>query len=457
MKMKKYILIITSIFVVLFSSCENYLDLSPIDAIGSNNFYRNADEVNAGIIAIYDGLQDIPEYEFALTEMRSDNSKTRNSEGEWAQFEDMNVDPTNATVSSYWSASYNVIFRANTVLPHLDVVTDKTLHNQYEGEIYFLRALMYFNLVRLYGDVPLIDKVVAPEETEYFVRKPVSDIYNFIIKDLTKAISDLPNKDVVEEGRATKAAAQALLAKVYLTTKNYAEAKNLLQDIITSGEYSLETNYNDIFYSANNSEIIFGVYYIAGDAADGEGFSYAFSPQGRASGLNWPTDDLINSIDTATDARTNTLLYWNPTAGSSGDWACGKFLDPNNLEYAGNTWIILRYADVYLMYCEAVLAGGNSSTDGTALSYINAIRNRAGLAALTQITPDNLLLERRAEFAFENQRLFDLIRFDKAEEVMDAFSKTPEGGFEFSPTDLLLPIPQRELNVYSGMTQNPGY
>ncbi|MCF6242390.1 MAG: RagB/SusD family nutrient uptake outer membrane protein, partial [Bacteroidales bacterium] len=110
-----------------------------------------------------------------------------------------------------------------------------------------------------------------------------------------------------------------------------------------------------------------------------------------------------------------------------------------------------------LMYCEAVLAGGSSTSDGTALSYINMIRSRAGLPDLTQITPDNLLLERRSEFAFENQRFFDLLRFGKAEAILEAYSKTPEASFEFKKTALLLPIPQRELNTYSDMTQNPGY
>jgi len=444
-------------FAILFTSCDDFLDLSPIDTIGSNNFYRDADEVNAGIIAIYDGLQNIPEYEFALTEMRSDNSKTRTSEGEWAQFEDMNVDPTNATVSSYWSAAYNVIFRANTVLPYVSVVTDEHLRKQYEGEIYFIRALMYFNLVRLFGDVPLVDKVVAPEETEYFGRKPVSEVYNMILNDLLSAKDILPGKGDIGEGRATKGAAKTLLAKVYLTLGEYTKAKNILQSVIDDGEYNLESNYHDIFYAAENSENIFGIYYITGDAENGETFSYAFSPQGRAGGLNWPTDDILNKVDTVNDIRKNTLFYWNSSAGSSGDWACGKFLNADNMEYSGNTWIVLRYADVYLMYCEAVLAGGTSTTDGTALKYINSIRARAGLTDLSEITSENLLMERRAEFGFENQRLFDLIRFGVAEEVMEAYSKTPEAAFEFKPTALLLPIPQREINVYPEMTQNPGY
>ena len=455
-KINKYILALL-IVGLFFSSCEKFLEVSPIDSIGSDNFYQSADEVEAGIIAIYDGLQNLPNEEFAVNEMRSDNSKTRTSEGEWAQFETLNVDPTNGALSSLWSDAYNVIFRANSVLPHLDVVTDKAAKASYEGEIYFLRALVYFNMVRLWGDLPIIDKVIAPEDKDYFARKPVSAVYDFIVTDLTHAVDLLPTKSSVAEGRATKAAAQALLAKVYLTLNKYAEAKALLEDVINSGDYSLEANYNDVFYKSGNNEVIFGVNYITGDNLDGETFSYAFSPQGRAGGLNWPTDNLFAAIDTTNDLRTSTLFYWNPSAGSSGDWACGKYLNADNLEYSGNTWVYLRYADVYLMYAEAVLAGGTSITDGTALGYVNAIRSRAGLADLTQITPANLLLERRAEFALENQRLFDLLRFGKASEVLTAFGASAEGGFSFDNNKLLLPIPQREINVYSEMKQNPGY
>ncbi len=454
---KSFLYIITIISTVFFSACEKFLELDPLSEIGSTGFYQNEDEVNAGIIAIYDGLQEIPNLEYALTEMRSDNAKTRNSEGEWAQFEKMNVNPANGTLSSYWSAAYNVVFRANTVLPHLDIVEDANTKAQFEGEILFARALIHFNLVQLFGDIPIINKVIGPEETGYFVRKPVSEVYDFIVEDLTNAVAMLPTRANIAEGRATKGAAQALLAKVYLTLHNYSSALPLLNAVITSPDYSLLPDYHDVFFTPRNKEIIFGMQYIEGDALNGQDFSYAFSSKGRAGGLNWPTDNLFAAMDTTVDARTSTTFFWEAAAGSSGDWACGKYVNPNNVEFAGNPWIFLRLADVYLMYCEAVLAGGTSTTDATSLSYINAIRSRAALSPLTEITQQSLLDERRIELALENHRFFDLVRFGVAETVLGAYSLTPEGGFVFDPNDLLLPIPQRELNIYPAMGQNPGY
>jgi len=456
--MKKYILIgLFFLGAISFSSCEDFLSLNPVSSLGSSGFYKNAAEINAGVVAIYDGLQAIPDLEYAVTEMRTDNSKTRNSEGEWAQFEKMNVNPANGALSDYWSNSYNVIFRANTVLPHIGVVEDETLRAQYEGEIYFARALMHFNLVRLFGNIPLLDKAIGPEESGYFARKPVNEVYAFIVGDLVAAVEKLPVRANIAEGRATKGAAQTLLAKVYLTLGNYNEALPLLTSVISSGDYSLLANYNDVFFTARNKEIIFGIQYFASDANNGENFSYAFSSKGRAGGLNWPTDNLFAAMDTTIDKRKNTLFYWEAGAGSSGDWACGKYISPGNLTIAGNPWIMLRYSDVYLMYCEAILAGGTSTSNVTALGYINNIRSRAGLTALTEITKQNLLDERRVELAFENHRFFDLVRFGEAENVLDAFSKTNEGGFVFDSNDLLLPIPQREINIYPEITQNPGY
>jgi hypothetical protein len=151
-------------------SCKDKLDLVPPSFIGDNGFYNNAEEVEGGVIAIYDGLQAIPLREFALLEMRTDNTETRSSEGDWAQFESFDVQPTNLAVGTYWQANYNVIFRANQVIKHLDVVTDDATRKQFEGEAKFARALAHFNLVRAFGDVPMIDHVIIQTNTEFFIR-----------------------------------------------------------------------------------------------------------------------------------------------------------------------------------------------------------------------------------------------------------------------------------------------
>ncbi len=456
--MKKLVLLSIMAGLLLVSSCEKFLDLSPIDQIGSNGFYTNTQEVEAGVIAIYDGMQAMVMTEYALTEMRSDNSKTKNSEGEWAQFEDMNVQPTSATVSAYWSNNYNIIFRANTVLENLGVVTNSATKNQFEGEAKFARALSHFNLVRAFGDVPVIDKVIGPNDKEYFKRKSTAEVYAFIIDDLEDAIGFLPGRSGIGEGRATSGAANALLGKVYLTMGNYTAAKTALDAVVTSGNYGMATTYNGVFYSERNTEIIFAVQFIPDDAKDSEIFSYDFTWKGRASGLNYPTDDLMASLEVG-DTRASTLFYFEPLAGSSGRFECGKFraITAANSQLGGNDWIVLRYADVLLMRAEAIMAGAASTTDAVALGAVNLLRGRAGLTPLATLTKEDLLKERRVELAFENHRLYDLIRLGYADAVMGAFAVTTEANFTYSSTDLLLPIPQRERNLYPTLTQNLGY
>jgi len=454
--MKKFKILIT-IFtgLLLLSSCENNLDLAPISEIGSNAFYTNTEQVETGVFAIYDGLQAMVQTEYALTEIRSDNSKTRTSEGEGAQFESMNVDPSNSTVALYWSNNYNVIFRANTVLEHLDAVTNAAKKTQFEGEAKFARALCHFNLVLAFGDVPLINKVITATETEYFDRVAKDVVLESIINDLKDAAIMLPARAAVAEGRATKGAANALLGKVYLTMHNYVAAKTAL-DAVGTVEYSILPVFNDVFYKEQNKEIIFAVQYIKDNATESELFSLDFTSKGRATGLNFATNDLMSVVDNA-DLRRPTLFYYETVISA---WECGKYLSSStNSSYSGNDWIVLRYADVLLMQVEAIMAGGASTSDATAVAAFKTIRGRAGfdVSGITSVTKDELLLERRIEFAFEDQRLYDLIRFGEADAVMGAFAAMGEPTFTYSSTDLLLPVPQREINLFPAMAQNPGY
>lgn len=455
--MKNYKTLITLFAgLLILSSCEDNLNLAPISEIGSNAFYTNTEQVEAGVIAIYDGMQNMVQYEFALTEMRSDNTRTRSSEGEWAQFESMNVNPTNSTVSAYWSNNYNVIFRANTVLEHLDVVTNAAKKSQFEGEAKFARAWCHFNLVRAFGDVPLINQVVGLSDNAFFARTPKGEVYASIISDLKNAATMLPARAAIGEGRATKGAANALLGKVYLTTGDYVSAKIAL-DAVGSTEYTLMATYKDVFYKELNSEIIFAVQYIKDDAKDSQGFSLEFTRLGRAS-LNYPTNDLIGAVDTAVDKRKSTLFYWEPLVGTSGRFECGKFRsNSTNTSLGGNDWIVLRYADVLLMRVEAIMAGAESTSDATAVSAFNSIRSRAGLSTVTSVSKDALVKERRVELAFENHRLYDLVRFGVADQVMGAFSTKGEPTFTYTSDALLLPIPQREMDLYDELKQNPGY
>ncbi|RMG24739.1 MAG: RagB/SusD family nutrient uptake outer membrane protein, partial [Bacteroidetes bacterium] len=348
--------------LLCYACSPEKLDLQPISSIGDNAFYNNTKEVEGAVIAIYDGLQNVPLREFALTEMRSDNTRSKTSEGDWGQFENFEVQPTNLAIGEYWTANYNVIFRANRVLEHLDVVDDPGLKAQFEGEARFARALAHFNLVRAYGDVPLVDKVIIQTDEEYFDRDAADKVYAFIEADLDFARSKLPDAGATTFGRATRGAAEAILAKVKLTRGDYGGAESLLAGLINSGTYSLQENYADVFFNEGNSEIIFAIPYIDDDANESQDFSFEMTAGGRASGLNFVTDDFAAAVD-PTDAERASVLF-NPLSPAE----TGKFLTrSSDARLCGNDWIVIRYADVLLMYAEAIMAGNSGTQDFDAL------------------------------------------------------------------------------------------
>lgn len=452
--MKKLIYLSLLSFAVLAVSCTDRLDLAPLSAIGENGFYKNITEVEGAVIAIYDGLQDVPQREFALTEMRSDNTRTRSSEGDWAQFESFDVEPTNTAITSYWSANYNVIFRANRVLENLEVVNSANLKSQFEGEARFTRALAHFNLVQAFGDVPLIDKVIIQADSSYFDRDPVATVLSAIAADLSAARTLLPA--TMDYGRATSGAAAALLAKVMLTQGDYSGAEGVLNELTASGTYALEGSYRDVFFDEGNGEVIFAIPYLDDDANESQDFSFEMTAGGAISGLNYMTNEFLAAMDPTDSMRNDVLLSPAHPAET------GKFTTQSaDARLCGNDWIVLRYADVLLLQAEAIMAGATSTQDLDAIVAYNAVRERVNLSTLAvdgseTLTRDMLMNERRYELAFENHRFNDLVRFGVAEAVLSEFAAN--NNFPFTATDLLLPIPQIEINVSQGLlSQNPGY
>ena len=473
--MKQIKIIVLLLLGVVVSSCESdFLEPTPSSGVTSGSYYTNATEVETAVVNMYDGIQGVNStstndnhsvmYEFYLTEMRSDNTRTKSSEGEAAQFESYNVEATNGIVRDYYASFYNTIFRANVVLDNLDVIEDASLSAAFEGEAKFIRAYAYFNLVRLYGDIPLVDRVISILETEVqYTRVATSSVYDLIVSDLTTAVGSLDN---TYRTRASKAAAQGLLAKVYLTLGNYTAAQLLCEDLMGAG-YSLEDNFQDIFYNESNDEVIFAIGYESDLNSDSQNFSAEWlNAVGRTSGVNYVTADAVAALDAMGGNRT--AYSYRPDASQAGQNQVVKYL-PNGDEdlgidpvssdptLAGNDWIVLRYADVLLMHVEAIMAGGAETSSGAALASFQLVRDRAGLTdVVSNITKQELLDERRVELAFENQRLFDLMRFGQAESVFSAFSAA--NGLGYSSSDLLLPLPQNEINISDGLlTQNPGY
>ncbi len=471
----KHIYIVLIFVALILTSCgEDYLSPTPTAAISASGYFTTADQLESGVINMYDGIQGVNststndnhsiQVEFYLTEMRSDNTRTKSSEGEAAQFESFSIEANNGIVIDYYRSFYNTIFRANTVLENLGVVSGSEAA-QFEGEAKFVRAYAYFQLVRLFGDVPLIDAVIGPLDTDkQFTRVSKSEVYNLIVSDLKTAVENLNEN---HRTRASKPAAQALLAKVQLTLGNYGDARALCESIVNSGSYSLETDFKDVFYNESNSEVIFAIGYVPDDFNDSQNFSAEWlNAVGRTSGVNYCTNEVVAFLDENGGNRTafsyrqdalqtiqNQVVKYLP----NGDEDLGIPATSGDPTLAGNDWIVLRYADVLLMHVEAILGSNPTTSDIAATTSFKAVRERAGFTEnVVEVTKAELLDERRAELAFENQRLFDLIRFGVAETVLGDFASS--NGYSFSANDLLLPIPDAEIGLSNGtLTQNPGY
>lgn len=472
---------------LIFTGCsDEFLNPTPISSLEEVSSFDTDDEVLAGIIGMYDAIQGVNiengdfdnietsggiQYEFALTEMRSDNSFMRDPEGEFREFNTWIINPTNSIVANYYKSFYEIIFRANKVLQFVNNADEDNVA-AYEAEAKFVRAYAYFNLVRLFGDIPLLETIEDAETDARFTRIATSDVYQFIIDDL-KNIDDNVLLDNTFKSRASLAGAQALLAKVYLTVGEYDNAKAVCDKIIDSNQFELQENYSDIFYDELNDEVIFSVGYLSDNEDESQGFSSLWSDE--TNGINNLTGNLVGAF-TLDEGSTRAQFSYTDAITSSSGSEFAKYLARGvsdlgiapsaiNGSQAGNDWIIFRYADVYLMYVEALLGDNNvldvSASDPDierAKFCFEEIRRRAGVLnfEVDEITKQQLLNERRLEFAGENHRFFDLLRFDEAQTTLDAYAI--EIGVIFSEFDLLLPIPDREITLGGGlMQQNEGY
>ncbi|QRR01282.1 RagB/SusD family nutrient uptake outer membrane protein [Dyadobacter sandarakinus] len=467
--------------VALSAGCSDFLDLSPKDAANVGNFYRNAADMQAALTAAYGMLAAPGEYGYAyynVSEVRSDNTMNWEGGGNLpdAELDQFKMSSTNEIIRLMWVDTYRGILACNAVLDHIgNAQMDDALRQRFIGEAKFLRALMYFNMVRTFGDVPLVlSETKSVDEGYGQARMPQAEVYAQIIADLADAAVKLPASYTgADVGRATRGAAQSLLGKVYLTTHDYTKASATLKEVINQGTYKLLDDYAALWpaANANNEESIFEVQFKKGGTGTGSSFYNNFAPRnsgssviqvGFASGRNIPTTDLINAYEPA-DTRKAASLAEGYT-----DNITGKFVaDPYTLKYrdtpfaeadADNNWVVIRYADVLLMYAEAANEVSNGPT-AEAYAAINAVRKRAKLAVLPAgLSKSAFALavehERQVELAFEGHRWFDLVRTGREVAVMNAHFKAPV----VADFNAVFPIPQTQIDVNpAGIRQNPGY
>lgn len=467
------------------SACgDKFVDLQPISSSVVSNFYKTSDDIKVAVNGIYASLQKdgISKNNYIFGEISSDNT-TPVSSGtvtDQDEFDRFYIRTTNPYVSGRWNDGYNAISRVNTVLSKIDAVDmDQELKKRYIAEIKFIRAYVYFELVRTFGDIPLILKPVDdPLEGYNYVRSPISDIYIQIETDLTEAESDLPaSYSGSDIGRITQGADLALLGKVYMTEHKYDLAIKKLEGVVETNQYDLLPNYGDIFKATgkNHVESIFDIQFMGGGAGEGNPWPNWFAPQNSGNavikfgggGNNRPTQDLIGAYE-AGDKRKDLSLatsYVNESGNTIQDVYVKKYYDvPATNGDNGNNIPIIRFADILLMYAEC-LNELKYESDGKALTALNRVRIRAGLAGRKAGDLKNqesfklaIEQERRVELAFEGHRWFDLVRTGRAIEVINAKKDQIRLVAELDDHNLVFPIPQAQIDINkSKINQNIGY
>jgi starch-binding outer membrane protein, SusD/RagB family len=440
----KYIYIISSL--LLFSASCNVLDVEPQSSIPASEVFKDKKGIQRGINGAYSSLQSLSYYgrNYGIfADLAADNlvHPPNATSVSFAEIDNNSILPENESIDGIWTAIYDGINVANNVIVQVSSIGDmsETEKNAALGELYFIRALHHFNLLNYFGAIPIKTNPTIGVEQVNVPRDEVGAVYAAIITDLLFAIEQLPAGGV--KIRASPNAAKALLARVYLYQKDYANAARYANEVIASNSYQLLPNYADIFTGEETAESIFEVDFIALDRNRIAEYNFPLNLNGRREVA--PSDDLISKY-TAGDERLTASISYSGTLPYS--------IKYDDLSTGSDNVIVLRLAEMYLIRAEATIQQGGDVQK--VKDDINAIRLRANLGLTTANTPATLLtsieLERRLEFAFEGHRWFDLVRTGRALEVLPTVK---------SVNQTLFPIPLSEIliNTNTGMYQNPGY
>lgn len=465
--MKKYMIISLLVLALTSLSCQGFLDENPKNFIAPTNFYQSAADALASVNSVYDKLSNWGAFDrqiYLLTELSTDNMDILSSNQERIQIDNYQMDAGNSIFRDAWQDLYEGVTRANITIDRVPGIKamDAKLRDRIVGEAHFLRAFYYYNLVRLWGDAPLVTKEVASLEGLDLPRTPAATIYEQIIADLQSAEQSLPAKYTgADVGRATSGAAKTLLTSVYLTRKQWALAAAKAQEVIDSKAYQLYDNYADNFAIPlkNGKESIFEGQALASTGSNDQSQMYTnFAPSPanefgqRAYGGFGPTPELFASYE---PGDTRKGLYLTEQKGKKLPRPMfNKYVDPAGTENNNsNNWPYLRYADLLLMAAEALNESGKTAES---LPFLNQVRKRAGLAPVTSTAQAEVRAairrERRLELVLEGHRWFDLVRYGTLVSTMKAAGKD-----KVQEINNVFPIPLRELDTNPALAQNPGY
>lgn len=495
--------LLTLVFVMTLGSCsEDFLDIPVQGAPTTKSDPNLAAKLVTGV---YNSLLqgdswgkgDVHGFAFlSVTNIMSDDADKGSTPSDQAvpvgDIDNFTLTPTNRFAESLWSGHYNSVGAANQALAALDVAPlDQETKNRYIGEVRFIRAYIYFNLVRMFGGVPLVTRVPldaddANSDPAFRTRATVDQTYQLIVSDLEFAIENLEIRSKSEQGHADKGAAQSLLAKVmmYRGGDHWHQVFALTEEVISSGEYELLPKYETIWRQEgdNSTESIFEIQTGEFNNANLRVDNYT-APQGARGrggwddlgwGFNTPSASLINAYEPNDKRKAATIIFIDNSGTHAGTRLWDGFRIPSsdsvqNLYYNYKAYTskteeeyakpeekdrpknikILRYADVLLMNAEAGVITGQ----GDPASRINALRVRAGLPEKATVTLDDVRHERHIELAMEHDRFWDLVRQGKAQEVLHAAGKT---NFVAGKHELL-PIPNNQILLSGGSLLQNNY
>ena len=498
--------IIAAVFMLTsLGACKDFIDIAPQNFISSDNFFKTEADFVQAVNASYSALRIVYNEAYIMGEMRSDNAHyifNSSNRGNLVREEiaDFIDNSTASPVATKWSGNYKVIAYANEVITRIDAASlSDNVKKNLKGQVLFLRALAYFDLVQYFGDVPLVltpisgtaDEILNVSST--LPRTAKADIYTQIVKDAQDASGLLPSKADQEKGRATSGAAKTLLGNVYVVLKQWPQAEAILTEVVTSAQYSLLPDYASVFNPANknSAESVFEIQYLQGNLGLQSSFSYTFMPNltninplvgfqfnnQSIGGWNIPSDDLIKSYETGDKRKAASILEGYTNAGAFVQQPfIKKYFNlplpaPNGSSpNANDNWPVYRYSEVLLLLAEALNEQGKAS----AATYLNQIRDRAFGAGVSPIKETNqgvlrtiIAKERRIELAFENKRWPDLVRTGQAVSVMNAYGAALKASgkypnlipqtYNVTENRLLFPLPFNEIQVNPKLKQNPGY
>lgn len=440
------------VFVFLFAGCD-FLQVEPKQSVSSDQALNTEQNVLAALNGAYNDLSDDDLYGGQY--MMSPDLLADNGDIQWvgtfagpAEIIRKNIQTNNGFIETQWTEAYEAINDANNVLSALDQIEDSQGRDRVEGEARFIRAALYFELVRLFGQpwnagdptsnpgVPLILEPTRDITAEDNVtRNSVQAVYDQVLTDLTMARDLLPESNGVF---ADTYAASAFLSRVYLMQGNHAGAAEAANRVIESEEFQLAPTFGEAFNNVEDiPEYIFAIQVSSQDGVNDLNTFYAAENDGGRGDINIQQQHLNRYA--ASDAR-GEFFYTDP---GTGDTRTQKWQDD---EADGANIPIIRLAEMYLTRAEANLRASTSVGPNTPTEDVNVIRDRAGLDPVSNVTVDDVLQQRRLELAFEGNLLHDLKRTERS-----------VGSFSFGAEELVYPIPQRECDANPEITQNPGY